>query len=164
SRNYQSSIMLRLSLILVGFLPLALGFSNGGPASATCGDLLPRHGVDAQTGASPFGITPPGNTVQRGSNVELTLHGNGATFKGFCVRAFEGTDGSAGVFQASPNVQTRTCVGITNGATHTSPSLKEHVALSWTAPNYPTTVEFRSSVVVEFSTFHLISPVIVQVV
>ncbi|CAL4124938.1 unnamed protein product [Meganyctiphanes norvegica] len=156
--------MLRFSLILVGFLPLALGFSSGAPGSA-CEDLIPQHGVAAQIGASPFGITPPGDTVQKGSIVELTLHGApGTSFMGFIVRAFEGTDGSAGVFQASPNVQPRTCVGTKNGATHTSPSLKQQVKLSWTAPDYPTIVEFKSTVVVDFSTIYLNKPVFVKVV
>ncbi|CAL4124939.1 unnamed protein product, partial [Meganyctiphanes norvegica] len=154
----------RYSLILVGFLPLALGYSMGGPGSA-CEDLTPQHhGVTPQTGASPFSISPPGNKVKKGSNVELTLHGGDKNFKGFFVRALEGADGSSGVFQASPNVATRECIGIKNGATHTSPSSKKQVKLSWTAPNYPTTVEFKSTVVVNFSTIHLNKPVFVQVV
>ncbi|CAL4197506.1 unnamed protein product [Meganyctiphanes norvegica] len=157
--------MLRYSLILVGFLPLVLGYSNGGPGSA-CGNLLPQHhGMTVQRGTSLFSITLPGNTVQRGSETQLFLQGaGGETFKGFFVQGFEGTDGSSGVFQPSRNVQPRSCTGTENAATHTSPSEKSKVTLLWTAPNYATTVEFKSTVAVDKTTIHTNKPLSVNVV
>ncbi|CAL4064320.1 unnamed protein product [Meganyctiphanes norvegica] len=151
------------SLGLLVFVPMTLGYSGGAPPGV-CGDLMPNHGPPPQTGESPFTILAPCK-VQRGSKFELILNGNGKTvFKGFMVRAYEGTDGSTGQFHEFPHVQTLNCANlIENAATHTSASVKHLVKMAWTAPKYKTLVSFNSTVVVNYTTIYLNKPTYVDI-
>jgi len=155
--------MLRYSVItLLALLPFALSYSGGAPTSA-CGNLFPGHGIPPQKGESPFKLLAP-TSVPRGSDVTLTLTGGGnRLFKGFIIRGYEGSNDSSGLFYRNQDVQPLVCDNIKNSVTHSSPSDKREVKMSWTAPNYPTLVTFNSTVVVNYGTIHLNQPIVLQV-
>lgn len=54
--RHRALIQLAAVACLLAFLKPAASFPSGAPESA-CKDLKPGHGVEAQTGASPFELT-----------------------------------------------------------------------------------------------------------
>ncbi|CAL4095071.1 unnamed protein product, partial [Meganyctiphanes norvegica] len=148
------------ALVLVGLVPLVYGRSSGAPTDA-CTTMTPQHGdTVVQAGPSPYGIAAP-NTAAPGQQITIRVHGGGAVFKGFLVRALEGANPSTGQFVVAPNAFQ--CDNPSDSATHANPNPKNMVDLTWQAPPYATSVTFQSTVVFNFTTIHRNAPVTIQV-
>lgn len=119
-----------LCLTLIGvFATRVSGYAGGAPNSeAICQDLTPKHGVDAQSSASPYKLTLDKTEVKPGQEVKLTISGNGVTFKGFLVQGrkvgSEGPSSPVGKFIAVQNAgesQPLNCGNIVGSSiTHTN--------------------------------------------
>merc|ERR1739838_862106 len=148
------------ALFLVCVVPLVTGRSGGAPTDA-CITMTPQHeGITLQEGASPFELSAPA-TAKPGQQITIRVHGNGAMFKGFLVRALEGSNPSKGQFTLAPKAFQ--CDNPNDSATHSDPVDKAMVDLTWQAPPYATSVTFQSTVVVNFATIHRNAPVTIQV-
>ena len=90
-------------LAFVVFILEHLDFSNGyssGPPSSVCGSMRPGHGVDPQSGTTPYELTPSSQILDAGDTLTLELKSTGnEKFRGFMVQAFEsGTNTRIGEF------------------------------------------------------------------
>ncbi|XP_057375779.1 putative defense protein 3 [Daphnia carinata] len=163
--NMFKYVCLSLALYLALNANSIQGAPNGAPRLA-CGDMVPQHGVDPQTSASPFVTTPASTSIAQGSSVTLTLAPISApdTFKGYLVIGFDNANqaaGPIGTFSAISDGQTLDCPGVNamNAATHVNNATKTSVTLDWTAPaGFVGTVLFKTSYVQNVATFWVATP------
>ncbi|CRL00397.1 CLUMA_CG013664, isoform A [Clunio marinus] len=127
-------------LVAVGIPMMVQGYSSGAPAEE-CSTMTPRHGVEPQTGPSPYDIILDKNNIRAGETVGITIRGrsNDDTFKGLLVQARVG-DTPIGSFDVSPSrqyIQTLSCGnGRNNAVTHKKIDQGVHeVKLYWIAPS-----------------------------
>ncbi|KAI9554356.1 hypothetical protein GHT06_019628 [Daphnia sinensis] len=156
-----------LSLCL--YLALNANGIQGSPIGAprlACGDMVPQHGVDAQTSASPFVTTPASTSIAQGATLTLTLAPISAPsmFRGYLVIGFDNANqaaGPIGTFSAISDGQTLDCPGVNlmNAATHINNADKTSVTVQWTAPaGFVGTVLFKTTYVQDVATFWVATP------
>ncbi|KAI9554355.1 hypothetical protein GHT06_019627 [Daphnia sinensis] len=141
------------------------GAPNGAPRLA-CADMVPQHGFDAQTSASPFVTTPASTSIVQGSTLTLTLAPSGASgaFKGYLLIGFDNANqaaGPIGTFSAISDGQTLDCPGVNlmNAATHINNANKTSVTVDWTAPaGFVGSVLFKTTFVEELDVFWVATP------
>ncbi|KAK7111101.1 putative ferric-chelate reductase 1 [Littorina saxatilis] len=115
-----------------------------GPPPSTCMTLFPKHGVERQTGQSPFMLTLSQETYAPGQNITVEVEGNGnSIFVGFQVTAHRvessgNTEEFIGMFTPSnaSRSQVISCLGQPGKMwAHKDNFNKTKMTATWTAPN-----------------------------
>ena len=91
NHNHWKIMLQELFLTLLSLIhlpPPVLCFSRGSPTSACAGSMLPRHGYDPQTGASPVEIVVDQQAISHKEYLRVTIRSSQA-FKGFLVKAVD---------------------------------------------------------------------------
>uniref|UniRef100_A0A8C8VE31 Ferric-chelate reductase 1 n=1 Tax=Pelusios castaneus TaxID=367368 RepID=A0A8C8VE31_9SAUR len=146
-----------LFLFCAVFSARVLGFP-GGNISVACDSMLPNHGNSVlQTTLAPYNISTSATSFNPGDKIRVGLGGiDSSSFKGFLLqaRAVNG-NGIVGTFQIiDPNTQGLLCNAVQNSSvSHTNPNSKLNVTAVWIAPSGTGNVEFRATVVQNFSVF-----------
>ncbi|XP_056379295.1 putative ferric-chelate reductase 1 [Hyla sarda] len=147
-----------LLICLAGGLDTVFGYPNG-QISASCDSMLPVHGNNGpQSSVSPYNITVSNKTFSPGDVITVTIQSisGTASFKGFLLEARSvGGNWITGTFTTTdPNAQILTCSTQANSAvSHTNNNLKTTISASWTAPQGAGPVQFRATVLNNYSTF-----------
>ncbi|XP_067394341.1 putative ferric-chelate reductase 1 isoform X2 [Emydura macquarii macquarii] len=139
------------------FSARVLGFPNG-TISPACDSMLPSHNNSvSQTTSAPYNISTSSTSFDPGNKIIVTLQGvDNSSFIGFLLQAREvRRDGIVGTFQIiDPNTQGLLCNQVQNSSvSHTNPNSKQSVTAIWIAPSGIGNVEFRATVVQDFSVF-----------
>ncbi|CAH1243990.1 FRRS1 [Branchiostoma lanceolatum] len=144
--------MWRVILTLLVITPVVWAYPSGAPTVA-CVNMFPNHGASEQTSPPPYELVVNKDTYAGGEEIEVTLRRtavNSPSFKGFFIQA-RTVDGSAdalGKFTTfDPSTKTVNCGSVANSenaVTHTNPSGKTSVTVTWTAPaNSLGDIQFR---------------------
>ncbi|XP_063796123.1 putative ferric-chelate reductase 1 [Pseudophryne corroboree] len=150
----------KIIFALVIFLPTyAHAFPNGNVLPA-CETMEPRHGGNvSQTITAPYSLSFS-SIIHAGINafqVTLSKESDSIDFKGFLIqaRAPDGTTPLGSFVVNGSDVQTLTCTTAASAASHTSATPKSRVEVIWLppVPRVKSAVQFRATVVQQFSTF-----------
>ncbi|KAG8555927.1 hypothetical protein GDO81_017863 [Engystomops pustulosus] len=157
-RELQGIAMMELPLGIYTFLLLMFfpihsdGYPNG-RVEIACKTMVPQHGVDAQTSASPYVLNfiSVNHTGIMGYRVTLQKkEGSASDFRGLMIQARQpGSDIPQGRFVVnSADVQTLNCTTPESTVTHTSRDPKSKVEVIWFPPEKaPTNIQFSATVV-----------------
>jgi len=144
-------------VILSAILAVAWSYPTTVPPSPeVCSKMTPGHGPSPQKSKSPYTIDVSTANVKGGNNVQVTLSGNGETFKGFYVQARDAQGNRVGTFIPDDGaVKVHGCGGIKNNAAHHSgKDDKQSITVHWKAPQaFSGQVTFVATFVHEFETF-----------
>ncbi|XP_067291028.1 putative ferric-chelate reductase 1 [Pseudorasbora parva] len=138
--------------VLLACVGIVQCYPNG-QVSSSCGNLVPNHGVVAQTTPSPFIITVSKTTFKEGDEITVTLNApNGDNFEGFLLQANQvGLTDPTGTFSvADSRIQVIYCNTDANRAvSHTSAFKNTSIQAKWKAPSSGLTnnIEFRATFV-----------------
>ncbi|KAL8591600.1 hypothetical protein ACOMHN_030486 [Nucella lapillus] len=116
---------------------------SGGPPPSACLSLFPLHGVEKQTGPSPYRMLMSSSTYLPDQTLTLTVVSTGGRqFMGYQVTAHRARSSGnhqqfVGTFTATEaSSQTMDCLRTPRSmVTHKNASLKTSVIFDWTAPN-----------------------------
>ncbi|KAL1124125.1 hypothetical protein AAG570_001895 [Ranatra chinensis] len=128
-------IAVGLSVVCCLFVGVALGYKSGAPVS-TCGTMKPEHGVNETNENFEYRLDFKPSRIKSGGNVEITI--GGGNFRGFLIQARVG-DTPVGKFivkdQFKNVMHLLDCAdGSKNAVTHSDPSDKSSVSVTWSAP------------------------------
>ncbi|XP_062848356.1 putative ferric-chelate reductase 1 [Trichomycterus rosablanca] len=130
-----------------------------GKVEASCGDMVPSHGVNAQTSTAPYTVTADKSSYMYGDTITVTLSANsGTVFEGFMLQArLVGGNAPVGSFSLIESYsQLLNCPGLSNSAvSHSSNSKITLLQSKWTAPTSGNLshIEFRVTFVQSKDTF-----------
>lgn len=145
-----------------GFLILSSVMFNkclcypAGAPDAQCERMTPSHGVNAQTGASPYEIQVDKPYYMPGSNVNLYIRSSNEKIKGFLIQARQvGANSATGMFETLPTNGKYVACGNSKGAvTHTTRLAVKRIDFEWTPPsNLAGNISFFATVVKDTTTF-----------
>ncbi|XP_017576664.2 putative ferric-chelate reductase 1 isoform X2 [Pygocentrus nattereri] len=163
------AVMLCTILLFCGTLTSVTGYKNG-KVEQSCDSMVPKHGGQANTTASPYTLSVDSTAFKPGDHIRVTLSGR-QQFEGFLIEARDAEDPegpAVGSFTLTkPEIsQLLTCHSIQGSAvSHTSAAKQTEVDVMWNAPaDAPPTVRFLTTVVAHYNRFwvKLPSPVISQ--
>lgn len=134
--------LLLIAVVLLNSLIFTVTLPQGAPTTV-CDTLLPFHagGIPATETASPFTIATTVSAVGQGQilNIEIQSNPPELTFGGFMIHARSTSSPFQVVGRFAPSSDGRVhlinCNGDENTATHTSPSPKSGLGLTWQAPS-----------------------------
>ncbi len=161
-------LILALGLALIGSSPrLVMAYANS-PGQCTATGSLPAHGP-AMSGNGGFTITPSAATYDAGQPLTVTLgHPSNATFKGILLYAFDNAAGPDHVgsfaFPAGYAAVNLGCPGDPDGTLGqtTNSDKGTPVDFTWTAPASGGSLTFAAIVVVSFTEYYVLDPVVVD--
>ncbi|CAL4145727.1 unnamed protein product [Meganyctiphanes norvegica] len=175
SRHVACDDFMRCLLVLVVYYQVSTGssFPSTGSSIPSAGSSFPAgfpiescHMTSqsnnfikpVQENPSPFFLQAPVH-VNPGQEIKLSL--SGEIFREFLVRAYDFKGNSAGTFTRAPNYMS--CDNEKDSATNANPLEKYEVEMLWKAPNYITSVTFRSVVIVDYDTAYMNIPFTINV-
>ncbi|XP_055364337.1 putative ferric-chelate reductase 1 [Betta splendens] len=148
----------RAALLLLCFTPAAWCFPSG-QVTASCDSMVPQHGANAQTSASPYTVIVDRTSFNVGDQVPVQIQGTGSnTFKGFLLKATQvGSQTAVGSFSVSTtSAQLLACSQKTGSAVaHTSGAAKSFIQAIWTPDSSGSgkTIQFSTTFVQSKSVF-----------
>ncbi|XP_074859129.1 putative ferric-chelate reductase 1 [Carettochelys insculpta] len=138
------------------FSARVLGFPDG-KVIPSCDSMLPGHHAPSQTTSAPYKISVSSTSFDPGDKIIVTLQGiDNSSFAGFLLQARTVTgDSIVGTFQITDqNTQGLLCNQVkSSSVSHTNSSSKQTVTAIWVAPSGTGNVQFRATVVQDFSVF-----------
>ncbi|XP_033861300.1 putative ferric-chelate reductase 1 [Acipenser ruthenus] len=145
-----------LFLLIVGNFLLVVTCYPNGQVTPSCINMIPDHGVSAQTTLAPYNITASKNTYSPGEKITVTLQGSDP-FEGFLLQARRaGGTAAVGTFTVTDtaNSQGLDCNGPNSAVSHKSSTGLTKIQATWVAPSSSTgDLEFRATFVKSKTTF-----------
>ncbi|XP_033883484.3 putative ferric-chelate reductase 1 [Acipenser ruthenus] len=139
-----------LFLLIGGNFLLAVTCYPNGQVTPSCSNMIPDHGVSAQTTIAPYNITASKNTYSPGEKITVTLQGSDV-FEGFLLQARkDGGTAAVGTFTVTDatNSQGLNCNGPNSAVSHKSSTGLTNIQATWVAPSSSAgDLEFRATFV-----------------
>ncbi|KAK6484195.1 putative ferric-chelate reductase 1 [Huso huso] len=139
-----------LFLLIGGNFLLVVTCYPNGQVTPSCSNMIPDHGVSAQTTLAPYNITASKNTYSPGEKITVTLQGSDV-FEGFLLQARkDGGTAAVGTFTVTDatNSQGLNCNGPNSAVSHKSSTGLTNIQATWVAPSSSAgDLEFRATFV-----------------